>query len=918
MSLKNCIRAAVDGGEITLEEGQALEKRYDQIVRHVFSKGRARQQLIEELEAEAHERKRRALLTETARKRLVNTISAHRNAAGVGDQAEAFKMLHEHFGGARFEDIENKRLAILGQAHAKLDGLLHDFRKGAITGDKRRHGGRTKARLENVVKELFGEQSGDQSAKELASAVEDVFEDLRQRFNSAGGAIGKLDKYGLPQHHDAEALFNAGRDAWLQFISPLLDRDRMVSALTGHKLTDDELEEGLNLIWKRITTEGWVDREPTGQEVGKGALYNQHADHRFLHFKSADAWLRYQKSFGEGDPFAAIMGHMATMSRDIAAMEILGPNPEVMRTYLKQYIIHQAVNVRPLDRIIADLKVKFERASASDSSKADVFAEAALAITPVERALQRAKASKRPKPDRIEKLQTELDVLIARLDQASEDMTDTIDSVRVELQQARERRALFADSANTLDQVKRAIYAADNMWAVMRGSHNAPVHSRVANTLATTRNLVSAASLGSAALSAVSDVAFSKATRGFVGLPASVTGVIGETVAHFQPGTRREAVRAGLILDSATHAMHQQARYVGSVDSKAVSGYVVDRVLALSGLTPWTQAGKHAFGMAFQAEIADRVRQSFMELPKLLRETFERHGLTSQDWDEIRVAPFYEPKPGATFLRPNEIAQAAGRELAEKYLAMILRETRHAVPEGTIRSQSFMTAGRPGTFIGELSRNFAQFKSFGVAVVMLHGARIAREIGAGRRARGAAYAGSLLITGSLLGALALQLKEMAQGRDPRDMTSENFWGAAMLQGGGLGIYGDFLFSGVNRFGGGMTSTVAGPLVGKFDTLRNTTIGNLLKQADDDSKSNVGRDGVKFLRDWTPGGSLWYVRSAYERMLLDQLQHLIDPDARKAFRRKMQMQHSTYGNEYWWRPGEQAPRRGVDLRSATGK
>jgi hypothetical protein len=231
-----------------------------------------------------------------------------------------------------------------------------------------------------------------------------------------------------------------------------------------------------------------------------------------------------------------------------------------------------------------------------------------------------------------------------------------------------------------------------------------------------------------------------------------------------------------------------------------------------------------------------------------------------------------------------------------------------AVPEGTVGTQALLTFGRPGTLVGELGRNFAQFKSFGVAVVLLHGGRIASEIAGGNGARGAGYAGALLITGTLFGALAMQIKELVQGRDPRSMNSAGFWGGAMLQAGGLGIYGDFLFSGVNRFGGGLTSTVAGPLVGKVDTLRNTTIGNVLKQADDEAKSNPGRDAVKFLKDWTPGGSIWYLRAAYERQVLDQLHLLIDPDAQRALRRKMQMQKKNYGNEYWWRPGETAPDR----------
>jgi hypothetical protein len=47
----------------------------------------------------------------------------------------------------------------------------------------------------------------------------------------------------------------------------------------------------------------------------------------------------------------------------------------------------------------------------------------------------------------------------------------------------------------------------------------------------------------------------------------------------------------------------------------------------------------------------------------------------------------------------------------------------------------------------------------------MHGGRIAREVSENGRAAGAKYAAALLISGTLFGALALQLKEIVQGRE---------------------------------------------------------------------------------------------------------------------------------------------------------
>lgn len=925
MSLKDCIARSHAAGEITLEERQALEKRYDQLARRILAPAEVKKALAAEIEAEALERKRRALLTEQARQARDADLDGHLNRLGEADPAEALRLMLEHHGQGRMQDIEHKRLAILGGAHAKLEALLFEARKGWVTGDKRRQFGAARARLENIVREAFGAGTGDDAAAALAQAWRDVSEDLRQRFNAAGGAVGKLKDWGLPQHHDAEALLSAGREKWVDYILPLLDRDRMLHPLTKVAMGEDELRDSLRHVWDTVTTEGWIDRDPTGATFGKGALFRQHADHRFLIFKDADAWLKYQKDFGEGDPFAAMMGYVSTMARDIAFMEQLGPNPEAMFTYLKQRVLKMAHTVKSREAVISEKTARLKGLTAELGKSPGRDVEIVDRIGEIHRELgalrsktfsgptKRGKRKMEPLLQELAGLERELSDYVTAGDIAptvrQAELQGEISTVLEELNDL-ERVPFPVD--NPASEARAAIAKAENMWGLMRGSANAPINSRWANVFDTVRNWISAASLGSAQLSAVTDLAFQRSTRAFVGLPQ--TQMIGDIVKSFGRDSRREAVRSGLILDTAMHVMHTQARYVGGINARGFSGFLADRVIHMQGLSAWTQAGKHAFGMAFQAELADRAGLAFEKLPDPLRRTLERHGITPGEWDVMRKAQLYEPVAGATLLRPNEIA-GVDRALAEKYLSMILRETKYAVPEGTVGSRMTLVQGaRPGSFVGELIRSFAQFKSFGVAVAMLHTSRIAQEVGAGRGARGALYAGSLLLTGTLLGGLALQLKALAAGQDPRDMNDPRFWGAALIQGGGLGIYGDFLFGNVNRFGGGLAGTVAGPLWDRVGQLRDLTIGNVLQSADEE-KTNFGRELVGFVKQNTPGGSLWYMRLAYERIVLDQLQHLLDPEARAAFRRRMSQRKKQYGNEFWWAPGETAPRRGPDFGRA---
>ena len=164
--------------------------------------------------------------------------------------------------------------------------------------------------------------------------------------------------------------------------------------------------------------------------------------------------------------------------------------------------------------------------------------------------------------------------------------------------------------------------------------------------------------------------------------------------------------------------------------------------------------------------------------------------------------------------------------------------------------------------------------------------------------------------------MALQLKSMASGRDPQDMTSGAFWGAAMLQGGGLGIFGDFLFSNINRYGGGFATTFGGPLMQRANDAWNLTAGNIAQLASGE-KTHFGRELVKFMKGNTPGSTIWYTKLAWERIVWDQLQYLVDPEANKAFKQRQRFFDKEFGQGFWWRPGKAAPDRGPSLPAAIG-
>jgi hypothetical protein len=456
-------------------------------------------------------------------------------------------------------------------------------------------------------------------------------------------------------------------------------------------------------------------------------------------------------------------------------------------------------------------------------------------------------------------------------------------------------------------------HLAENMWTIYRGGMGV-VNQRKADIWGAIRNLNVATMLGAAALSGVSDLSFQHQARAFAGLPVHRTW--GDMLAAFRRD-KRAAVRAGLLLDTATSVLHNEARWAGSMQGPVWSQIFADRVIAYSGLQAWTQAGRHAWGLAVQGELVERAGLAFDALPAPLRRLLQRYGLTAGDWDAIRIDGNGQVRNG-DFLSPSEVfhtleaAERGGERIAERYLEMILQEAEYAVPQGTLRAKAASGQARPrGTNIDELIRSAAQFKMFGFTIALQQGRRIASEMVTSGLWRGAGMAGALFITTTLYGALAMQLKEIAKGRDPRPMDDTKFWGGAILQGGGLGIFGDFFAAETNRVGGGLAQTMAGPTVDRLGGLLALSSGNVAQRVRGEN-TNFGREAVRFVGQNTPGGSLWYLRLAYERLVLDQLQQLADPEARSAFQRRVQTQRRDYGNAFYWAPGELVPRWAPEL------
>lgn len=182
--------------------------------------------------------------------------------------------------------------------------------------------------VQKIVRERFGDNTGDPLAKKISDKMGEVFDGMRERFNRAGGDIGKLDDWGLPQTHSLEKIVLAGKQAWVQKAEGLIDTSKYVHE-DGTYYSQQEIRELLEYSYETLSLKGTNKTEIGRQSFGGNSkVTSRHSESRVLHFKDAESWMEYQSEFG-GMPFVDLVeAHINGLSKDIALVENLGSSPK--------------------------------------------------------------------------------------------------------------------------------------------------------------------------------------------------------------------------------------------------------------------------------------------------------------------------------------------------------------------------------------------------------------------------------------------------------------------------------------------------------------------------------------------------------------------------------------------------------------
>lgn len=836
----DCIKAVIQavGREMSAPEIKAIEDGIRRELRRMAGDPETLKLSADERLLEAADRARAAFLGEKA-------LKARREALAVLKHSQVATAL-EAFGS---DKITGMRHLLAFHADAKGSVLSVESRAEAIEaeafsqmlGTLEATNPRFFGLLENpegvrtVVRELFSEDTGVPDASAGAREFKTVADALLQRFNRAGGKVGKLEDWGMPHHHSQRRVADAGRDTWVEKALPGLDRSRYAND-DGSPMTDQQMVDMLGGVWETIAT-GGINKVEPGAARGRGMEANAHSEARVLHFKSADDFLAYQQEFGEKSLYEVLTDHIRGMADSIALVETLGPNPE--HAY----------------RLFRDVA---------------------------------------------------------------------------------QREAVMADPTRK-GKVAKELVSLDNLYNAISGKTLPVADERLALAFDSLRKWLVASRLGSVPISSLPDEATMRMTAHVNNLDQMQ--LFRAQLATLNPTNateKRLAQRAGLGLQSMISTLN---RFGDESMRNTLASKLATFQMRVSGNNAMTEARRRAFGTTMMSSLGHLVREvdAPTKLDPLDHRILLSKGITETDWQVWRLAELEDwGMPAAeAMLTPEAIRRIPDEKLAgigspdatpaqlradasTRLLGIVLEETNMAVVEPGARERAALYANlQRGTWKGELTRSVFLFKTTPISMVLRHWER--GMSGPDARSR-AGYLAALVASTTVLGMAAIQVDELLRGRDPVNMNpfegkaGARNWMRALLKGGSLGIYGDFLLSEQTQQGQSPTAAFLGPVVGLGEEVLGLTQGNLI-QLLQGKDTHVGAELLKFARGMTPLANNWYTKAVTDHLIFNQLQEMASPGYLARVRRRAQRE---FGQSYYWEMGETTPDRAPDLSAAWGE
>lgn len=823
MAFQDCIDAVAKA--IGSDDEELIEQAFQKVADEV-----KRQKVIREGEL-AEDRLRRIgrdLATEEKRAKLIEKRNAAMNlkirlttvqyikGQWKGDYVEGLKSVLAGSSKVRTGARDSAYAAQQTLRNKYLQGFAYDVEKaghwkvfvnGALDDDIARALGQI-GRPEPNLKGIRNE------AIEIARIVRKYQESLRREANKAGADIRMRDDFIVSQNHDMFKIEKAGQDQWIKDVMPMLDPETfngVKDVKTFMENVYQNLASGVHLS----TTGG---ASPTGFKGGSN-LAKRMSEGRLLHFKD-DAWIEYNKKYGNGSLREILLHSMDNMAQNIGIMRTLGTNPES--------------NLRSIiDELAQDL-----------------------------------------------------------------DKTGTVKEIRDFADNTQDRSALF------------------NLFREVDGSVNIPGRVMWAKWLAAVRTIQSLSKLGGVVLSAIPDAGFVGSELHFQGVPfLSAHGAAFRRLATGKLSKEKKEIAKALAIFS--------DGMTGSITNR-FSGGNDDFPGKLAGLTQvffkwngqnwWTDRSREAIGLMMSNNLALHKNKKLNNLPGQLGNLMRQYGIDDEIWDMFRKVKAVKAD-GENFVVPEmardvpdeaieayltkrdlkstpKAIEAFRDDMERKFLTAFVDRSQAAVLQPDARTNAILNQGtQRGTALGEALRLVMQFKSFPVAVVQrvvgreIYGRGSDTLMQALRSGNGEMVGmAQLILTLTSMGYISMVAKDLFKGREPRypDDAEEfgKIFAAAALQGGALGIYGDFFFGEFkNRYGGSFTTSLLGPTAGSVDQVADL-MGRIIEG--DDAAAKSFNTAVNHL----PFQNLFYTRAALDYLILDRAKEALNPGHKRRMEQRL--------------------------------
>lgn len=344
-------------------------------------------------------------------------------------------------------------------------------------------------------------------------------------------------------------------------------------------------------------------------------------------------------------------------------------------------------------------------------------------------------------------------------------------------------------------------------------------------------------------------------------------------------------------------------------------------VMHASGAEAMWDTRRRALGSVLMSYIGKTVGEAehFADINQADHGILANKGVTENDWQVWKAA---EPEdwgmkhgvltPKSIQAIPDTAIEHLGdpddlrRHASTMLLGHVLEETGMGVMDTGARERTAMRFGtQSGTKSGELIRSMLLFKGFSASMMMKHWARASDMPTASAKGM---YAARLIVTGTIMGAVANQLRNLVSGKDPQNIAEPRFWAEATLRGGGLGFYGDFLYSEATSHDTSLVPALMGPLATEAESAWNLT-GKAAFQAARGERTDEGANLIRYAKGNLPFLNMWYTQAATDHLIWNEMQEASSPGYLDRMQAKAE---ATRGTSWYWDPHDSTPQSKPDF------